>query len=73
MDWSQYQGLGWATAVAVVAIAAVAAVCRRWRKKDAIQSEYDELKKKYAKAVDDCDLDLAASIAGRMQKLEKQL
>ena len=73
MDWSQYQGLGYGTAVAVLAIAAVVAIFRSWRERDKLKELRDALKAKYAEAVDARDLDRAAAIANKLRDIEAAL
>ena len=73
MDFSQFHGLGWATAAAVAVITAMAAIVRNWRDIDAKRREYEALKRKFEEAVDSRDLDLAASIAQRMRHIERAL
>ena len=69
MDWAQFQGLGWATAGAVLAITAALAVLRRWRRSDERKKEREELLEKYRRAVDGRDLDLASALAARLREL----
>ena len=73
MDWSQFQALGWGTAVAVIAIMAAAAVLRRWRAIDRKREEINDLKAKYRTAVDSGDLELASAISGRLRELEAEI
>lgn len=70
MDWTQFQSLGWGTAVAVVVIVAALAIVRRWRETDKLNEERNDLKAKYRKAVDCGDLELAGAIAGRLRDIE---
>ena len=72
MDLSQFQSIGYGTAVAVMAIVAATAIFRRWRKEDKKREEINDLKAKYRAAVDSRDLELACAISLRLRDLEAE-
>lgn len=73
MELTDFQTLGFGTAVAVVAITAAAAVFRKWKREDDLEKELHDAEKGYQKALDDWDLVLAATYYRRMQKLRERI
>lgn len=73
MDISEVQNLGYGTAAAVVAITALAAIFRKWKRSDKIEEELKDAEEKYNQALDNRDMDLAATYLQWVQKLKKRL
>ncbi len=67
IDLTQFEGLGYGTAVAAVAIVALVAVFRKWRRDDEAKKELANAKEAYRAAVDSGDPDRIHLAARRLQ------
>jgi hypothetical protein len=72
MDLSQFQSLGWGTAVAVLAIAAMAALFRHWKKADAAGEELKNAEEAYKLAVGSGDPDRIHIAGKRLQDARRK-
>ncbi len=67
IDLTQFQGLGYGTAVAIVSIIAALAVMRRWRGRDEARKELENAQKAYRDAVASGDPDRIHLAARRLR------
>lgn len=67
IDISQFSGLGYGTAVAAVAIVALVAVFRKWRRDDEARKELQNAKEAYRDAVATGDPDRIHIAARRLR------